>query len=220
MKITITKEFDSADDAIAWLHRAVWTPAGVSAPDVAISDVAAEPITTAEIEAAHAKNLAEYTPPAPPTTPRPRKPRSDAGKPRGSYKNAAPEEPISAADGQHEPPAPVSAPETAAPEKSPADHTATMSNGSRFITEMNAEGDKPQPSGVATAPTAAAPAAELTVTDARNALKRMSDTKGMGTPACIQHLKEFGVNKLSDLKPDQFALFIAQADAKVAEHAK
>lgn len=58
---------------------------------------------------------------------------------------------------------------------------------------------------------------ELTLDDARAALGRINQTASLGMPACMQHLTEFKVNRISLLEKKDFALFIKQADAKVAE---
>jgi pullulanase/glycogen debranching enzyme len=58
----------------------------------------------------------------------------------------------------------------------------------------------------------------LTEADARAALKRMKDTKGLATPACIAHIQSFGVDAISKLPAANYAEFIRQADEKIAAH--
>lgn len=71
---------------------------------------------------------------------------------------------------------------------------------------------------VVVAPAAADPSAKPTKEDAIAALGRINKTAGMGMPACMEFLKLFGVNRISILPPESFALFIKQADEKIAEH--
>ena len=58
---------------------------------------------------------------------------------------------------------------------------------------------------------------ELTIDDARAALKRINDTKGLGTPVCIGHLQAFGVNRISDLPANMYEDFIFRADEMIAK---
>lgn len=87
--------------------------------------------------------------------------------------------------------------------------------------KQNTEGsDKsatPAPAAAVGAPVAAVPGKELTLDDAREALGRLNKTPNLGMPACMQHLQEFGTNRISAVKKEDYALFIQQADAKVAE---
>jgi hypothetical protein len=127
-----------------------------------------------------------------------RKPRADAGKPRGPYKTNG--EPAASVPGAADatasakPEAPATPANSAAPEKAPA------------------EGDKPQPSGVVPATAAAEP----TLDDARAALARINAVPGLGMEACLAHLAEFGTDRITLLKKEHYARFIAAADAKVA----
>jgi len=127
-----------------------------------------------------------------------RKPRADAGVPRGPYKTTG-EPATAAAQGQEpqrtEPPAPVSPTQQAAPPASAA---------------------TPPAAPVAPSPAGAAP----TLADARAALKRISDTKGLGAEAVVAHLAAHGVNQLTKLPEAMYAAFIAAADAKVKAVAK
>jgi hypothetical protein len=135
---------------------------------------------------------------AQPVVEKTRKPRADAGKPRGPYKTNG--EPAASVPGAADatasakPEAPATPANSAAPEKAPA------------------EGDKPQPSGVVPATAAAEP----TLDDARAALARINAVPGLGMEACLAHLAEFGTDRITLLKKEHYARFIAAADAKVA----
>ncbi len=127
--------------------------------------------------------------PAAPTT---RKPRADAGKPRGSYKNAGvPADADPKGHGSTPTPA-APAPETAA---SPAP----------------AEGDKPQPSGVTPAVAAAteADAQKALEADAQKALEALFAAKGLAEAQRVLGL--FGVAALRFLPADKRGEFITKA---------
>lgn len=55
----------------------------------------------------------------------------------------------------------------------------------------------------------------FTKEEAHAALKRMSVTKGLGTPACIEHLAYFGVQRFSDLPADRYPEFVTLADERI-----
>lgn len=67
--------------------------------------------------------------------------------------------------------------------------------------------------------TSPADAAAPTKEQAHNTLKLMGATKGLGTPACIDFLRTFGVERFSDLKPEFYPQFVDKALAKIAEFA-
>lgn len=196
MKITVTKEFGSPEEAAAWLRvfsgEPVHTVVVPRITSVADANELIEPILGT------GKALPGQTPEK-----KPRKPRNDAGKPRGPYKtNGGPaaSEPGTTADSvATTPAAPVSPTNAAAPEKASAE-ASKESTGATV--------------GVAsTAPAAAAP---LTEADARAALKRINQTPGLGMEAVMTHLRDFGVNRITLLKPEQYAAFIQAADEKIA----
>jgi hypothetical protein len=125
-----------------------------------------------------------------------RKPRADAGKPRGSYKdNGATVSEVTpagavesaggsrTAEGEQTPPS-VAPPETAAP-------------------EAPAEADNAQPSGEV--PTAAAATQE----QAQAALEALFAAKGL--PAAQAAMAQFGVSRLRDMKPEDYGPFVAAA---------
>lgn len=174
MKVTISQEFVSVEEAAHWLES-------VMGGGRTINVLVPPPVVDV-------KDLDVKI----------RKPRSDAGKVRGPYKlngEPATSEPTKLADSAAIKVAVPATPPT------PAAQASTVPASSAKT-----------PHAAPSAPTAAAPTPE----DARAALKRMADTEGFGTPACIAHLKEFKVNRLSELKPESYALFIKQADDKVA----
>ena len=138
--------------------------------------------------------------PAGAAMPRQRKPRADAGKPRGPYKSTG-----VVAEG--------ASPNTASPAE-PASAATAPTNSEAPVASPTAT-----PTTASAAPVASEPGKELTIDDARAALKRISDTKGLGMEACMTHLQEFGVTRISDLKAPDYALFVKQADQKVAERA-
>jgi hypothetical protein len=129
-----------------------------------------------------------------------RKPRADRGQPRGPHKTTG--EPAASEPGGGQ--------NSVAPSQPAAPATPTQPQAA-------APDVKPATAGVPSVG-AAAPAGELTLDDAREALGRINKTSGMGMPACMQHLQEFGINRISLLEKKMFATFIAQADAKIAEH--
>jgi hypothetical protein len=133
-----------------------------------------------------------------------RKPRADAGKPRGPYKTTTTGEPAETVqqDGTDKAAA-------LAPAKSELPATPTTSAAPE---KAPAEGDKPQPSGVVPATAAAEP----TLDDARAALARINAVPGLGMEACLAHLAEFGTDRITLLKKEHYARFITAADAKVA----
>lgn len=120
-----------------------------------------------------------------------RKPRADAGKKRGSYKNV---EPVAAATAG----APVAEQTTAADS---APETAAPPDASLVI-------DQPPPAVTeATGPADAAAPDEKAV---QAALDKMFTAKGLKPTMTL--LNEFGVAKGRDLKPEQRADFIARAE--------
>lgn len=176
MKITITKEFETAEDAYAFLERLATPLVHYSTVNDPMSFAPSTPATPERALAAAGAVVEKKL----------RKGRSDAGKVRGPYKTAggAPDvTPLTAA------------PPSAAPVAPPAP------------TPLTGEGEPAVGSDPA-----------LTLDDARAALKRINDTKGLGTPVCIGHLHTFGVNRISDLKQEHYADFIRQADELIARH--
>jgi hypothetical protein len=82
-----------------------------------------------------------------------------------------------------------------------------------------AEEKAAQPATPAPAADAAAgPAVEPTFDDVKAALARLHDTEGLGMEACRRHLQEFGTNRVSAVKKEDYRLFVKQADEKIAQH--
>jgi hypothetical protein len=193
MKITVTKEFGSPEEAAAWLRIFSGEPTPFVVP---------EPI---RVDATGAASN-EPTPPAPGK--KPRKPRADAGKPRGPYKTTggpAASTPADQAD--------VAASSAAAP-ASPTQSAAPAVAHTDGVGPATAEAVN-SGSG-ATPPAAADPDKAPTIDDARAALKRINDTPGLGMEACMTHMADFGTNRVLLLKPEQYPSFIKSADEKVA----
>ena len=192
MKATLTLEFDNAAALHAFVDRmrskdapmpGAFIPANVlGAP----RPVANEPVPVQTQGAGSDKT---------------RKPRSDAGKPRGPYKKG--EETTGEATGSDATSVAQTAPNTDA---SPSPTTSAAPTPSTASAVSDAA--KPTPSD----------AAEPTLDDAKAALGRIKDTKGLGTPTCIGHLQSYGVNRISDLPKEKYAEFIQAADALIAKH--
>jgi hypothetical protein len=166
MKIIIEKDFSGWSDehVAAWFARLVGqAPAAAQAQEAQRPELPAPAETTPEKPA--------------------RRPRSDAGKPRGPHKNDAPQGATVA------PPATAAqTPPAETPPAAPAPAPSTPQNGG-----------------------------ELTIDDARDALGRISLTPNMGMQGCMDHLKEFGVDRITKLPAEKYADFIVAADAKVAK---
>lgn len=214
MKAVLTLEFDKLADLREAVQRLapngptmniqLLKPAAPVSPEVVPFVPVPQPmaenadLTTASNAADPGAGLVPKAPAKPP-----RKPRADAGKPRGPYKTTTTGEPVTpeavrAADSDAETAAaPATPTKSAAPTSTPA--------GAAAATEPSVAADPSKP---------------LTLDDARAALALISGTKGMGMAACMQHLGAFGVIRISDLKPEHYPLFIRQAREKVAEAAK
>ena len=173
MTVKLTWEFRNVEEAIVFLGKQI-----KGAPQ------------------ALAQSAPAVNGPAPAVAPtRTRKPRADAGKPRGKYKAGAPAAiPGTDTAPSSEPAAP--APENAAPEKAPA------------------EGDKPQPSGVVPAPVAADPNAP-TLADVQRALEAMYDKCGMNVAQSVA--SSFTAGRVRDMDPANYGPFIEAANKKTAE---
>jgi hypothetical protein len=120
-----------------------------------------------------------------------RKPRADAGKPRGSYKDNGAATP-GAAGVIDQPATPVTAatePESAAPPE-----TAAPAAG-------EAQESAPKAS--------AEPAAAATQEQAQAALEALFASKGL--PAAQAPMAQFGVSRLRDMKPEDYGRFVIAA---------
>ncbi len=181
MKITIAREFDTPEAAYAFL--------------ASVAGLSAEPVVTA---AAGEEVTAPSSPTAPSEKPA-RKPRSDAGQPRGAYKRRG------TTTGE----SPASEPDTTA-----AVDSATVAT----VRGEGSPSNSPAPAEAVSAPQA--PAASATVAEpaagefpatadgARAALQALNQVPGKGMDACLATLRNFGVQRLSDLKQGDYAKFI------------
>lgn len=208
--IQITLQFNTIDEAIVFLSK--------QHPVAKVRNAAAiEPIAGAPEKAGSTNPPSPGAEPAALATNK-RKPRADAGKKRGSYKNVeAPVEQVTPAgavkpagdgrtvEGQQTPPPAASTPETAAP-------TAP------------AEADNAQPSGVvpsgAAAPTEKPPSApEASEKDAQDAIQKVFTQQG-GPQLALDTLASFGVKRCRDLKPEQRGEFVAKCNEVLAGKGK
>lgn len=139
------------------------------------------------------------TPPKPP-----RKPRADAGKPRGPHKSTTTGEPAASEAVR----AANSDAETAAAPATPTNSAAPQQTGHSAVSAGE---------NIAAPAAAAADPSKLTIDDVRAAIARISGTKGLGMQGCMDILKEFSVLRVTDLKQEQYAKFIASANDKVAK---
>lgn len=171
MSIKIHLEFDSVDEAIVALGKMVGTPVR-----------AANPAVTAGAPAVQA---------APATT---RKPRSDAGKPRGPHKqpNAAPQD---------------------QDRKAPATADSALTTSPAVAAPESAVAPAAAPTQAPTAP--AVPAATVPTQEAvQAAVEKLYNAKGMEVTR--DTLARFGVKRAKELPDDQRAAFIAKAEAVAA----
>jgi hypothetical protein len=138
---------------------------------------------------------------------RTRKPRADAGKPRGPYKkgDTTTGEPAASEPGVQG----AGIPASPQPEAL-ATPTTTASPDARVAEQRTVNPPEAGANPVG-GPT-------LTLEDAKAALRRVKDTKGLGTPACIGLIQSFGFDKISDLPAAQFAEFIRVADERIKKH--
>lgn len=217
--IQITLQFNTIDEAIVFLSKqhpvakvrnaaAIEPIVGAAGtPPLGEGAVSGEALVGAA-PSAHAASAAA-------STTNKRKPRADAGKKRGSYKNVeAPVEQATPAgavkpagdgrtvEGQQTPPPAASTPQTAAP-------TAP------------AEADNARPSGVV--PSGAAAPAEATATatekDAQDAIQKVFTQQG-GPQLALDTLASFGVKRCRDLKPEQRGEFVAKCNEILAGKGK
>lgn len=133
---------------------------------------------------------------------RTRKPRSDAGQARGPYKNTATPDGNGAA-------APVAEAPVTAGAANVAPSAAVPTVATVQETTIAADGQHVPP---------AAPVAAPTEAEARAALKRINETKGLGMEACMGQLRSFNIEKISALPKEDYAQFIASCDKMVAAH--
>jgi hypothetical protein len=210
MKVTVTKEFGSPEEAAAWLRIFSPAPVEISTP---LSPFTMIGPGLVESVLGTGKALPGTTPPVVTTDKKPRKPRNDAGKPRGPYKTTgadagttASSTPGTTSDADAVGGDPVT---TESPSATP-----TAAASAPPASAAPATADAQAPEAQRTEPPASA--AEPTFDDARDAMGRINATASLGMPECIAHLASFGINRISLLKKEDFARFIAEANAKIA----
>jgi hypothetical protein len=159
------------------------------------------------------------TPPAIPVTPagevitqpvveKTRKPRADAGKPRGPYNTAKTTGEPAASE-----PSPIPANSVAGPTlAAPATPTTPASPDARVAEQRTVNPPEAGANPVG-GPT-------LTLDDAKAALRRVKDTKGLGTPACIGLIQSFGFDRISDLPAEKFPELLVRVDEMIAKQGK
>lgn len=181
--VQVTLNFNSMDEAILALGKLA---------------VGAAPIKAA---VATGKSGAEIPVPATSTATKPgRKPRNDAGKPRGSYKEpAAPDVLATSVAPAPTPAAPVAAdPKAAAPETAGARQSDKVGSGAASADPT---------------PAAAAPVKPISDEQIQSAIQALWDAKGAATTLAV--FSRFGVKVGRELKPEQRADFIAKALAVI-----
>jgi hypothetical protein len=188
VKITVTREFDSADEAIEFIGA-------MDAPRCAlVLDPGPEPDP--------AKIVAK----------KPRKPRADAGQARGPYR---PRGSASAAPATEAKPEGAGVPSSSAPPLAPTAASGQVlppANPRPAAPSGEAPTSvAPVKSSSAEAPQAAqAPAAaELTEADVRATLGLLNSAPGGGMGACIKAIKDFGYERVSAMPKEKYADFDA-----------
>ena len=155
--------------------------------------------------------------PAVPGNPAPvtktRKPRADAGKPRGPYKSTGADAGTTASSTPGTTPAADAVGGDPVTTESPS---ATPTAAASAPTNSAAPTQAITPAPESATPAAAEPAKELTETDARAALARINQTAGLAMPACMAHLAKFGVDRITKLPKEKYAEFIKSADELIA----
>ena len=187
MKITITQDFDTPKDALAFLARVQGpSPAPVAPPAAAAVGVVGQPGPTLPQQQAEQ-----------PAAKKPRKGRSDAGQQRGPYKTttggSAASEPGQTGSNSVPTPmpaAPVSPTQSAVPAKSSA----------------------VEPPQAAPAPATV----DWTLEAVRAEMGKLHAIPNKGTTACLAALKHFGVARISDLPKEKYAEFVKYVHEQVA----
>lgn len=175
--VKVTFEFPTIDHAIVAMSKLVGAPA----PSVK----AAEPA---------------QAPAAAPATQR--KPRDDAGKPRGKYKARG----QTAEAGEAGTQAGKAKSDATDATVGSAPTPPAVSPAEAPIAEAPAAAPPPAPSPAGNAPVASAP---VTKGQAQAALERVFSEKGLAAAKAV--LDKFGVNRLGELPADKYAEFVAAA---------
>lgn len=186
--IKVTLEFDSVDATIVALSKLV----GV------VPSKAVNPATIKQ----HAE-----TAPAIQDTPNKRRGRSDKGQPRGSYKvGAATTSAAPVANGS----AQADASLTAGPKPSTQDSAPAVAEPKPAAPVSSPGVAHEIPSTTGVAPAAAAPK----TADAQAAVAKLFEAKGLA--AAMDVLSRYGAKAVRELKPEQYAPFIADVDRVLA----
>lgn len=152
------------------------------------------------------------------TTKPARKPRADAGKPRGPYKTTGADAGTTASSTPGTTPAAGAVGGDPVTTESPPATPTAAASAPTISAAPAAEGNANGSPSVAGNPGPAPAAAEPTEADAKAAMGRINKTEGLGMPACIDFLATFGVNRITLLPKEKYAEFIKAADALVAAH--
>ena len=189
MKITITREFTTASEAMEFLAR-VQGPS--PAPDAAPNGFAVPPRLTP---------LSTITePPDQPAVKKPRKGRSDAGQPRGPYKTTGAAAPETACASQ-----PTTQGRTAST-------VASAPAAASTIPAAPAKSSAVEPPQAASAPAAA----DWTLETVRAEMAKLHALPNKGTTACLAALKHFGTARISDLPKEKYAEFVKYVHEQIA----
>lgn len=191
--IQITLSFNTLDEAIVFLGK----QHAVGKVRKAADTDAAAPATKEEVTDKGSTSAPDAAAPT-----KKRKPRADAGKKRGSYKNVEAPEKTDAVP----PPTPPEAPAASTPERNRdliKGDTITAAPETAAPTTEPEQRDPP-PSG----PSDAAAPKEADLIAAGDAL-----LNAKGLPAVMELMKSFGVSRLRDLPEDKRAEFIEKATA-------
>lgn len=88
----------------------------------------------------------------------------------------------------------------------------------RAVKEENASPAAPATPAAGEQSTPAAAGADAkapTFDDVKDALQKVHDKAGLGMDSCVKLLQSFGTNRVTGIKPEQFAQFVASARALV-----
>ena len=190
MKITITQDFDTPKDALAFLARVQ----GPSPASVALPLAAAAPGVVGQPGPAVQQQTEQ------PAAKKPRKGRSDAGQPRGPYKTTGAAAPETA--GASQPTTPGTTASTAGSAPAAASTTSAAPAKSSAV----------EPPQAASAPTTA----DWTLETVRAEMAKLHALPNKGTTACLAALKHFGTARISDLPKERYAEFVKYVHEQIA----
>jgi hypothetical protein len=191
VKITVTREFDSADEAIEFIGAIDASRYCLIHPDPVPADVVGDHV---------------------PETPakKPRKPRADAGQARGPYR---PRGSASAAPATEAKPEGAGVPSSSAPVPAPTEASgtprplATPRPAAPSVAAQPSAAPVKSSSTEASQATQAPVATELTEADVRATLGLLNSAPGGGMGACIKAIKDFGYERVSAMPKEKYAEF-------------